>query len=203
MGGSRNDGQGGAAPAGMRAPIKWALAGTVLATAASLLWPNRGVVAVEDRVAASPLPTHAPPAADPGPATTHPSAASASLPVASAPSAGERASAAAATDVFDPFVGVLPPPPPAPPVPMAASIVAAPPPAPPAQDFRFLGRIRGPDGTEHLLLVRGDTSVTIQVGMTLDNGYVVQSISADAVELVYPPLGVRSTIPIGASTAAP
>ncbi len=189
----------------MRAPIKWALAGTVLATAVSLLWPNRGVVAVEDRVAASQLSAPAPPVAGAVPATIRPAVASssASLHVASAPSAGERASAALATDVFDPFVGVVPPPPPAPPVPVAAPIVAAPPPAPPAQDYRFLGRIRGPDGAEQLMLVRGDTSVTIQVGMTLDNGYVVQSISADAVELVYPPAGIRSTIPLGANPANP
>ena len=52
-------------------------------------------------------------------------------------------------------------------------------------------------------LGRGDKSVIVHVGMTLDNGYVVESISVDAVVLVYAPLGVRSTIPIGSSAVAP
>jgi hypothetical protein len=54
----------------------------------------------------------------------------------------------------------------------------------------------GPDGVEQTLLGRGDAAVPITVGTTLDNGYVVESIAADAVVLVYPPFGSKAVLQI-------
>lgn len=196
MNGSREGGSGGAPRARLSTPVKWAFAGTVLASAASLLWPNRELVQAQDRGDLRPASVSS--QVDSSRVSDGPRAPTvAPLPTASSPR-GDRAAAS----TFDPFVGVVPPPPPAPP-PVAPVPVAAPPPPPPTQEYRFLGRVSGPDGIEQLLLSRGDVPVAVQVGTTLENGYVVQSISTDAVVLVYPPLGVRSTIPIGANPAAP
>lgn len=53
-----------------------------------------------------------------------------------------------------------------------------------------------PTGERLVMLARGDSSVTIQAGMRLDEGYVVESIDAGAVHLIYPPLGTAVDIPI-------
>jgi hypothetical protein len=53
-----------------------------------------------------------------------------------------------------------------------------------------------PSGERLVMLARGDTSLTIQVGTRLDEGYVVESIGTGAVHLVYPPLGTGIDIPI-------
>ncbi|MCY4757299.1 hypothetical protein [Pelomonas aquatica] len=53
-----------------------------------------------------------------------------------------------------------------------------------------------PDGRPMVLLARGDTAVTVQAGMMLDEGYRVLRISPEAVRLVYPPTGGEVDIPI-------
>jgi hypothetical protein len=176
-----------AGPARLRAPVRWALAGTLLATVASLLWPNRGLVPAQDRAVVA-LPLRSTPASA-GTAT-------ASVVASESAMAPSGAASTSAARTFDPFIGVVPPPPPAPP-PLAQAVVVAPPPAPPVQDYRFLGRITGPDGGEQILLTRGESVVAASVGTTLDNGYVVESISNDALVLEYPGLASKASIAIG------
>jgi hypothetical protein len=80
-----------------------------------------------------------------------------------------------------PKVVVEPPPPP-------------PPPQPPALTFRFAGRFLQ-DGKSQVYVSNGDTPLAVKVGDTLD-GYVVESISAGSIALVYPPLAHRQSIAI-------
>lgn len=101
----------------------------------------------------------------------------------------------------DVFAPVLPP---APPVPPAPKVVAAPPPPfePPApmappMNYRYVGQMRAPDGTLSLYLSRGvDAPVPVAIGDRLGDGYVVESVSDEGVQLVYPPLGVKASVNI-------
>lgn len=81
---------------------------------------------------------------------------------------------------------------------IAASHAPAPPapPAPPPINVRFLGSMVNPEGERLLYLARGDAAVQVKVGDRLDEGYMVESLSAEAVGLVYPPLGVHVTVAI-------
>ena len=179
-------------PARISAPLKWGLAGTVLATLASLIWPTHELVAVQDREGKRNLVD--------GTTTVRQVA---SVPVAPdlrarglarvGPLIGSTAASAAAA--FDPFVGVVVPPPPAPPQVTPAVVVAAPA-VPPPQDYRFLGKVTGPDGLDQILLGRGDTAVSVETGTVLDNGYVVESLTTESIVLVYPSLGTRIAVPI-------
>lgn len=101
----------------------------------------------------------------------------------------------------DPFSGEPPPPPKvaraAPPP--AAPASAAPPPAPrqaPALNLRYMGTLLAPDGRRLVYLARGDSAIAVAVGDQLDEGYVVESLNADGVTLVYAPLNTRVTVPI-------
>jgi len=178
-------------PARMSTPLKWGLAGTALATMASLLWPTHDLVAVQDREGKT---------ID----AAAPTRQVASVPPVPDVRAGglvrlepliER-NAASAPGAFDPFVGVVPPPPPAQPPVAPVLTIVAPPPAPPPQDYRFLGRVTGPDGVEQVLLGHGDAAVPVKAGTVLDNGYVVESLTLEAIILSYPPLGTKTTVPI-------
>ena len=177
-------------PARMRAPLKWGLAGTVLATTASLLWPTHQLVGVQDREGKAM--DAVPPARQIASAPPVPDAREGSLARLQPLIASNAASAAIP---FDPFVGVVVPPPPAPP-PVAPPVAAVAPPAPPPQDYRFLGRVTDPDGVEQILLGHGDTAVPVKVGTALDNGYMVESITMDSIVLVYAPLGTKTSLQI-------
>jgi hypothetical protein len=95
----------------------------------------------------------------------------------------------------DPFaVNVLAP---AAPVAVAPAPTAEPPaPTAPAIAHRFFGRVVGPDGQLLTLLTRTGAPVAISDGMALDDGYVVEAVRADAVRLIYPPLGVVVELPL-------
>jgi hypothetical protein len=60
-----------------------------------------------------------------------------------------------------------------------------------------------PDGRSVVMLTRGDSAVTVQPGMTLDEGYRVLRITAEAVRLVYPPTGGEVDIPIPPAQNSP
>ena len=62
--------------------------------------------------------------------------------------------------------------------------------------WRYLGTMITPAGQRLVMLARGDTTVTVQPGTRLDEGYVVEAIGSDAVRLVYPPLGTVVDVPI-------
>jgi hypothetical protein len=173
---------------GMRRSLRWGLGATVLATVAVLLWPKPAVVGASTRsdVAKSSSPP------SPSNAPVDRSAATLARPQ---PFAEAAATAASAGLVFDPFAGVVVAPPAAPlPVAAPAPVAPPPPPPPPVQDYRFLGRMTAPDGSQQVLLARGDASVSISKGMVLDNGYVVESISTAAVVLIHLPSGIRASI---------
>ena len=106
-----------------------------------------------------------------------------------------ESSAASAAVAFDPFVGVVPPPPPVPP-PLAPAVAVVAPAVAPPQDYRFLGRVTGPDGVDQVLLGRGETAVSVKAGTSLDNGYVVESVTTEEIVLIYPSLGTKTTVPI-------
>jgi hypothetical protein len=98
----------------------------------------------------------------------------------------------------DPFAVAPPPVPIAPPAPVAPPPPPAEPlpPSAPALAHRFFGRVVGPDGQLITLLTRTGEPVAISDGQALDDGYVVEAVRADAVRLVYPPLGVVIELPL-------
>lgn len=101
----------------------------------------------------------------------------------------------ATRDVFAPKAS------PAPPLPqpvVAAVPAAASPPTPqaPPLNLRFMGSMVDPTGKRLVYLARGDTAVPVGVGDRVDEGYVVESLTRDAVVLVYPSLNARTTVPI-------
>jgi hypothetical protein len=89
--------------------------------------------------------------------------------------------------------------PPPPPAPKAAPVVAAPP-APPPMPYRVAGSLAH-DGGSHVVLAKGDRVMTVRAGDTLDDGYRVESITADRVTLVYVPLGVPQDLPVSSVLA--
>ncbi|MBX9904075.1 MAG: cohesin domain-containing protein [Burkholderiales bacterium] len=76
-------------------------------------------------------------------------------------------------------------------------IVVAPPPPPPPPPmlYRFAGRLLQ-DGKSQVFVSKGDAPVGINPGDTLDGGYVVESITNSAIELIYPPLKHKASIAI-------
>lgn len=81
-------------------------------------------------------------------------------------------------------------------------VVTVPPPAPPAvpqappANARFLGSIVTPEGKKVVYLIRGDSAVPVVNGQRLDDGYIVESLTALAITLIYPPSGLRVVVPI-------
>lgn len=168
----------------MRPILRWTLGATSVLSAVAL-WlddkPAQVVAALERRSSAAALePTSAPSNAT-DPALPLPKQLDA-IPIE-----------AARRDIFVPIEPPAPKPvapPPAPPPP------PLPPPTAPAMPWRYLGSMLTPAGERLVMLARADTSVTIRVGMRLEEGYVVDAIGSDAVRLVYPPLGTVVEIPI-------
>ena len=67
----------------------------------------------------------------------------------------------------------------------------------PPMNYRFFGRMLTPEGTQIVYLVKGaGAPIEVSVDQRLDDGYVVESITDQAVQLVYPPLGQRTTLGI-------
>jgi hypothetical protein len=66
-------------------------------------------------------------------------------------------------------------------------------------NYRYLGQMTDPTG-QHLVYLSGPTKeIAVAVGTRLDEGYVVEAITGDAVRLHYPPLDARAVIPLPAS----
>lgn len=191
----------------MRPWLRWTLIASVLLSLVALVWwpaePAPTVAAATS--AASPMTDpNAPPAwgtapqATPGPVTLSPGRGAAiATAAASGPLPAQLARAELEPAVaHDPFVGQAPPPPP-----QAQTKPVEPPPPPPPMaptlSYRFLGRFVGPDGKTLVYLTRPDgRDLPVGVGTRLDEGYVVEAITAEAVKLHYPPLDQRTSIPI-------
>lgn len=184
----------------MRPWLRWLLAASALASAVALWWPDSVSQAVSRSEAAAASSQAAVDAAiEPVASTGN------GLPRAALPPRLRAATLDPAS--FDPFIGVQPPPPPPPkpqPVPV---VVAPPPPAPtaPPLAYRYLGQMVDPAGKRLVYLGKGDKDVLVAVGTQLDEGYVVESITADGIQLHYPPLDVRAVIniPPARDTPAP
>jgi hypothetical protein len=80
----------------------------------------------------------------------------------------------------------------------ASSALVAPEPAPsaPPLSYRFLGRMLNPQGQRFVYIARGDTVVAVRPGVELQEGYVVESVTDTAIELVYPPLQQHVSLPL-------
>ena len=55
-----------------------------------------------------------------------------------------------------------------------------------------------PDGTQLVYVNAGDASLTLVAGQNLPNGYRVESITAQAIELSYPPLNTTARLDLPA-----
>jgi hypothetical protein len=109
--------------------------------------------------------------------------------------------------VRDPFVPYALPPPAEPPVPspegkkpVRPEPIAEPVRTAPPMDYRFLGRMLTPEGRPITLLARGDTTIEVQPGQQLDDGYRVEAVSEQAIRLAYPSLGTVVDVPIPPAT---
>jgi hypothetical protein len=180
----------------MRSSLRWLLAVSVLLSAVAWWWPDKvsealthaGSTEETSGVGAAPALPNAAAMAD---------AAGGALPEHLAMPGFDKAG-------FDPFVGLQPPAPP-PPKPVAEPVqvpVPAPPQAP-ALNYRYLGQMTDPSGQKLHYLANASKDVPISVGTRLDEGYVVDAISADAVHLRYPPLDVRVDIRIPPADESP
>jgi len=171
----------------MRRSLFWALLATVAASAITL-WVNRQapvLVAAVERA---------------GVRTELPGLRAAEAVMPALPERLERV--AIEPSRHDPFVPVLPlQPKPAPaPAPPPVQMTGPPPPPPlpsaPAVRARFLGRMVTPAGDKLVFLSAGDKTVLAQAGDVLDDGYVVDSVTDQAVVLRYPALDVKVTLPL-------
>ena len=88
--------------------------------------------------------------------------------------------------------GFLPPPAPPPgKQQMQAEVVA---PTPPPMPYRVAGQVVR-EGVAHVVLSVGEKVLTVRAGEKLDDGYIVESINAEGVTLIYVPLNARQTLP--------
>jgi hypothetical protein len=87
--------------------------------------------------------------------------------------------------------------PPAPPRPAAPVVVPEAPakPAPPAMPYRVAGMVLH-DGVSKVVLMKGDSVMSVEAGETLEGGYRVESIGRDEIVILYVPLGVRERLPV-------
>jgi hypothetical protein len=84
----------------------------------------------------------------------------------------------------------------APPVQTATPLPMVAPPQAPPLTYQFWGRMVTPTGQRLTYLARGEIILPVSVGDRLEEGYVVEAVSDDGVQLLYPPLNQRVTVPI-------
>lgn len=82
--------------------------------------------------------------------------------------------------------------PPTAPTPILAPVL----PSPPSLNYRFLGLLMDPQGLRKVFLARADKEFLVEKGSLLEEGYLVEAITAEEVKLVYEPLQHRVSIPI-------
>lgn len=165
----------------LRSPLRWLLGLSALLSAVAIGWPDDVSRAASSQGAA---PWQSPPS----PVTPdRPVVAGMRLPERLPVHTLDKAT-------FDPFVGLQPPPPPPPKIVVAPVVVSAP--MPPQLAYRYLGQMTDPSGQQRHFLARMDKDVPVAVGTLLDEGYVVEAITTDAIRLHYPPLNTRVEIRI-------
>lgn len=172
----------------MRRSLTWTLAATAVLSAAAL-WNSevpRIVSAVEPRIREHVQELEFPASAQQPGATVLPP-----LP----PTLAALTLESAKRDLFAATVPMAAPAS-APPTYVAVAAPPAPPPQAPSIQLRFLGTMLDPEGKRLVYLARGDAAVLVGIGDRLDEGYVVESITADSVGLVYPQFNTRASIAI-------
>ncbi|MDT7517130.1 hypothetical protein [Rhodoferax mekongensis] len=91
----------------------------------------------------------------------------------------------------------------APSVQAVAQVVVAPPPPPaptaPPLNLSFAGRVRDPDGKESVYLTWGDKTLSAELGSVLPNGYRVERITVDAIDLLYVELNTPARLALPAA----
>ena len=181
----------------MRPHLRWSLGITLVLTAAALLWPepNPQVTAGAARQTTSSA-QNVSSVADASSAPT-PDAPAKPLPMAFPQHDWTPAR-------FDPFAGVQPTAPPAakPAQPVAIAPAPVPTPTAPPLTYRYLGQMKDPAGQQWVYLARADNHIPVKAGTTLEEGYVVESISPDAIALRYPALNTLASIAIPPSSPA-
>ncbi len=92
---------------------------------------------------------------------------------------------------------------PAPPAPPALALEPAPPPAPqaPALTYRYLGEMLDAQGQRRVYLAKQDKELLVETGTRLDEGYRVESITADEIRLIHEALQQQAVIRIPAKPA--
>jgi hypothetical protein len=80
-----------------------------------------------------------------------------------------------------------------------------PPPAPtaPPLAYRYLGEMVDPAGKRYVYLGKGDKEIPVTAGTLLEEGYVVDAIGAEGIQVRYPPLDERSVINIPPANREP
>ncbi|NKI97729.1 hypothetical protein [Rhizobacter sp. SG703] len=177
--------------------LSWALGSTLVLTALSL-WSSKEaptLVAAAVRDDGSLPPGTATPAPHPMPRDAWTGAADATTPLPTQWPA--QALEPAKRDIFQPVLPPAPPPPPVAKAPPPAPPPPPPPPMAPPMNYRFYGQMVTPEGGHIVFLVKGNAApIEVTAQQTLDDGYVVESITDDAVKLVYPSLGQRAVVGI-------
>jgi hypothetical protein len=79
----------------------------------------------------------------------------------------------------------------------AAPAVKAAQPQPPPLPYRVAGSVVR-EGVETILLEKENVLLPVAAGDTLEGGYRVESIDAEAINLLYLPLGTRQRLPLSA-----
>lgn len=172
----------------MRRGLWWMLGGTAALSAVALWLPAKPVVvaparnASSGKVAVSVAPT--------SPALALAAAAKLPLPLHLNPVQLE----AAKRDFF-----ALEEPKPVAAAKPAAPVATTPPPpavAPPAMPYKVVGVMLDPEGRRLVVLAKPDKSIVVVPGMSLDEGFVVESVGDESVQLLYPALDTRFNLPI-------
>jgi hypothetical protein len=91
----------------------------------------------------------------------------------------------------DSFALIAPPPPPVKAPTIVAPVVSAPPVAP-ALNMSFAGRMTDPGGATKVFVLLDKAAIAIEPGQMLPNGYLVDAVTDQSIELSYPPLKVKA-----------
>lgn len=81
-------------------------------------------------------------------------------------------------------------------VPAVSAPPAPPPVAVPPPDYRFVGRVVGPDEVERVYIGRRGRDIEILPGTALDDGYVVEGMDHETIRLHHPASDTRAEIAI-------
>jgi hypothetical protein len=163
----------------VKASLRWSLAATLVLSAWALWSP------------AEPLPVVAPAAERP-----HVSTAGVDVSEPLPPSLERQALEPAQRDPFGAVAQAAQPPAAPKPFMLVGPEQPPPPPPPPPLNYRFLGQMQTPEGQRLVYLSKGQDVTPVEVGTRLDEGYVVEAVSAEAVSLRHPAHDTRAVIPI-------